>query len=52
MHRHLFKKLSQNHEYVQTHCIDRNDPFHFACRKWFIFNTPQCDMVYLHKLIR
>ena len=31
MHRQFFKKLSQNRDYVQTHCNDRNNPFHFAC---------------------
>ena len=34
MHRQFFKILSQNRDYVQTHCNDRNNPFHFACQKW------------------
>ena len=34
MHRQFFKKLSQNCDYVQTHCNDRNNPFHFACQIW------------------
>ena len=34
MHRQFFKILSQNHEYIQTHCNDRNNHFHFACQKW------------------
>ena len=34
MHRQFFKILSQNRDYVQTHCIDRNNPFHFACQTW------------------
>ena len=34
MHRQFFKKLSQNNDYVQTHCNDRNNPFHFAYQKW------------------
>ena len=34
MHRHFFKILSQNRDYVQTHCNDRNNPFHFACQTW------------------
>ena len=42
MHRHFFKKLSQNRDYVQTHCNDLNNPFHFACRKWYLYNNPQC----------
>ena len=34
MHRQFFKKLSQNCDYVETHCNDRNNPFHFACQIW------------------
>ena len=34
MHRQFFKKLSRNRDYVQTHCNDRNNPFHFACQTW------------------
>ena len=34
MHRQFSKKLSQNRDYVQTHCNDRNNPFHFACQTW------------------
>ena len=34
MHRHVFKRLSQNRDYVQTYCNDRNNPFHFACQTW------------------
>ena len=34
MHRHVFRKISQKTEYVKTHCNVRNNPFHFACRRW------------------
>ena len=34
LHRQFFKILSQNRDYVQTHCNDRNNPFHFACQTW------------------
>ena len=34
MHRQIFKILSKNHDYVQTHCNDRNNPFHFASQTW------------------
>ena len=34
MHRQFFKILSRNRDYVETHCNDRNNPFHFACQKW------------------
>ena len=45
MHRHFFRKLSHNQEYIQTFCNDRRNPFHFACRKWYSRNNPQCNMV-------
>ena len=41
MHRHFFKVLSQNHEYIQTQCNITKNPFHFACRKWYLYNNPQ-----------
>ena len=37
-HRLFFRKLSQNPEYIQTHCNDLNYLFHFACRKWYLGN--------------
>ena len=33
-HRQFFKILSQNRDYVQTYCNDKNYPFHFACQIW------------------
>ena len=42
MHRHFFEIIPLNQEYVQTHCNDRNNPFHFACRKWYLYINPQC----------
>ena len=41
MHRHFFKIPTQNHEYVQTHCKNLNNPFRFARRKWYLYNNPQ-----------
>ena len=41
MHRQFFRKLSENPEYIQTHCNTLNNPFHFACRKWYSYNNPQ-----------
>ena len=41
MHHCFFKILSQNREYVQTHFNDLNNPFHSACRKWYLYNNPQ-----------
>ena len=34
MHRQFFKIFSRNRDYVQTHCNDRKNPFHFACQTW------------------
>ena len=43
MHRHFFRKFAQNRDYFQTHCNDdRRNPFHFACRQWYLYNNPQC----------
>ena len=33
LHRKVFKKISQNPDYVNTHCKDKNNPLHFAIRK-------------------
>ena len=41
MHRQFFKILSQNLENGQTHCNDRRNPFHSACRKWYSYNNPE-----------
>ena len=35
LHRQFFIKISQNRDYIQSHCNDRRNPFHFACRQWF-----------------
>ena len=45
LHRQFFIKISQNHDYIQTHCNNRRNPFHFACRQWYLYNNPQCNMV-------
>ena len=41
-HRLFFRRISQNREYIQTHCINRNNLLHFACRQWYEYNNPQC----------
>ena len=33
------RQFFQNREYIQTHCIDRRNPFHFACRQWYSYNN-------------
>ena len=40
LHRQFFIKISKNHDYIQTHCNDRRNPFHFACRQWYSYNNP------------
>ena len=40
-HRLFFRRISQNRDYIPTHCKDRRNPFHFACRKWYLYNNPQ-----------
>ena len=37
----LFFRISQNHDFFQTFCNDRRNPFHFACRQWHSYNNPQ-----------
>ena len=29
-----FRRISENKEYVENFCKDRNNPFHFACQTW------------------
>ena len=41
MHRHLFRKLAQNPEYIQTYCNDRRNPFRFACCQRYSYKNPQ-----------
>ena len=45
MHRQFFRKLAQNRIYIQTHCDDRRNFFHFACHQCFLYYNPQSDMV-------
>ena len=40
-HRLFLRRISQNKEFMQTHCNDRKNPFHFACSKWYIYDNPQ-----------
>ena len=40
LHRQFFMKTSKNREYIQTHCNDRRNNFHFACRQWYSYNNP------------
>ena len=40
LHRQFFIKLLKNRDYIRTHCNDINNPFHFACRQWYLYNNP------------
>ena len=40
-HRNFLLKIPQNRDYIQTHFNDRRNPFHFACRQWYLYNNPQ-----------
>ena len=40
-HRLFFRRISQNKEYIQTHCNNLNNPFHFGCRQWYLYYNPQ-----------
>ena len=39
-HRQFFIKKSHIRDYIQTHCNERRNPFHFACRQWYSYNNP------------
>ena len=43
MQRKFFRKISQNTEYVKTHCNGMDNPLNFAIRNWII--KQQIDMV-------
>ena len=36
----FFRRIARNRDNIQTHCNDINNPFHFACRQWFLYNNP------------
>ena len=40
LHRQFFMTLLKNRDYIQTHCNDRRNTFHFACRQWYSYNNP------------
>ena len=39
LHRRFFINLLKNPDYIQTHCNDIYNPFHFACRQWYSYNN-------------
>ena len=36
----FFINLLKNRHYIQTHCNNRRNTFHFACRQWYSYNNP------------
>ena len=40
LHKYFFLNLLKNRDYIQTHCNDHRNPFHFACRQWYYYNNP------------
>ena len=51
MHRHFFRILSQIGYYVQTHCNDLNNPFHFACRKIYLYKISKITSLQIEILV-
>ena len=39
LHRQLFIKLLKNRDYIQTHCNDLHNRFHFACLQWYEYKN-------------
>ena len=40
LYHQFFIKVSQNHNYIQTHCNNHRNTFNFACRQWYLYNNP------------
>ena len=36
----FINKISQNCNFIQTHCNDRRNTFHFPCHQWYSYNNP------------
>ena len=41
-HKLIFRRISDNKKYEENFCKDTNNPFHFACCKWYFYSNPQC----------
>ena len=42
----FFRRIAKNRDYIQSHCNDINNPFHFACRQWYnLNNTGEIDQI-------
>ena len=40
LHYQFAKNLLKNPDYIETHCNNVHNPFHFACRQWYSYNNP------------
>ena len=40
LHYQFAKNLLKNPDYIETHCNNVHNPFHFACRQWYKYNNP------------
>ena len=38
LHRQFFKHLLKNPDYIRNYCNDYKNPFHLACRQWYLYN--------------
>ena len=42
----FFRRIAHNRDYIQSHCNDLNNQFHFACRQWYnLNNTGEIDQI-------
>ena len=39
LHRQFFIKLLKNRDYIQTHCNNLYNPFHYACHQWYKYKN-------------
>ena len=38
LHCQFFKHLLKNPDYIRNYCDDYRNPFHLACRQWYLYN--------------
>ena len=39
LHYRFFITLLKNPDYIQTHCNNQRNPFHFACQRWYSYKN-------------
>ena len=39
LHYRFFINLLKNPDYIQTHCNNQRNPFHFACQRWYSYHN-------------